>query len=100
MADALNALELPGVRFESATSTPVSIPGKSSSPKHMDKEINGVRLIVTDNEIFEPVRTGIEVVKAAFKATPEPDRAEFFRERGFDRLAGTSRLRESITGAQ
>ncbi|MFV1980093.1 MAG: exo-beta-N-acetylmuramidase NamZ domain-containing protein [Rhodothermia bacterium] len=100
VADTLNALNLPGVRFEAATFTPVSIPGKSSNPKHEGIELGGVRLIVTDYRSYEPVRTGIEVVKAAFRATPESEQAGFFRKRGFDRLAGTSTLRESITGGR
>jgi len=100
VADTLNNLGLPGVRFEGATFTPVSIPGKSSNPKHEGIELGGVRIVVTDIQSYEPVRTGIEVVKAAFKATPESDQAGFFRERGFDRLAGTSALRESITATR
>jgi len=100
MAAALNDLGLPGVRFEAATFTPVSIPGKSSNPKHEGTELDGVRIVVTDIRSYEPVRTGIEVVRAAFRATPEPDQAGFFRERGFDRLAGTSTLRESITASR
>lgn len=100
VAEALNALNLPGVRFEAATFTPVSIPGKSSHPKHKDVELHGVQIVVTDHRAYEPVRTGVEVVKAAYRATPQPDQASFFNERGFDRLAGTSTLRESITSGQ
>jgi len=100
VAGALNALRLPGVRFEAATFTPVSIAGKSSNPKHEGTELGGVRIIVTDIRSYEPVRTGIEMVKAAFRATPQSELAKFFNERGFDRLAGTSALRDSITASR
>jgi uncharacterized protein YbbC (DUF1343 family) len=100
MADALNVLDLPGVRFEAAVFTPVSIPGKSSKPKHQNTELGGVRLILSDIDSYEPVRTGIEVVRAAFNATPQDEREDFFNERWFDLLAGTSTLRADITSGR
>lgn len=96
MAERLNGLGLAGVRFEPATFTPVSIPGKASNPKHKGVEISGVRIEVTDYRAYEPVKTGIEVVKAALAVTPEDERDDFFNDRWFDLLAGTSDLRQSI----
>lgn len=96
MAEQLNTEGLPGVRFEPTQFVPESIPGMASNPKHQGVAINGVRVVLTDAGVFEPVRTGFEMVRAALEATPEADRPTFFKERWFDLLAGTSEVRERI----
>jgi hypothetical protein len=54
---------------------------------------------VTDYHVYEPVETGIEVVRAALVATPSAERDDFFNERWFDLLAGTSELRRTISSS-
>ncbi len=100
MADSLNAIGLPGVRFRSVTFTPMSIAGMASNPKHEGVPLSGVRLEVTNYSSYEPVRTGIAVVRAAYWATPAEARADFFNERWFDLLAGSSSIRESLVATQ
>ncbi|MDX2034819.1 MAG: DUF1343 domain-containing protein [Blastocatellia bacterium] len=54
LAEALNAANLPGVRF-----VPVRFTPKSSV--HQGVECGGVNLIITEREAFEPVATGVEM---------------------------------------
>ncbi len=92
IAAGLNALGLPGIRFEPATFIP-GLPDSSVEVKLKGQRCSGIELVVTDREVFESVRTGLEVV-AAFRR----DNPEEFRWRGahFDRLVGVSWLREGI----
>jgi beta-N-acetylhexosaminidase len=92
IAAGLNALGLPGIRFQPTTFTP-GLPDFSVEVKLKGQPCSGIELVVTDREIFESVRTGLEVV-AAFRR----DNREEFRWRGahFDRLAGVGWLREGI----
>ena len=89
LAERLNALQLPGVRFRPSWFTP-------SFSKHAEKVCGGVQLHVTDRTAFRPVRTGIAVLKALHDQHPKdfhflPGDPPFF-----DRLAGVSWLREAI----
>jgi len=72
----------------------------ASNPKHEGVPLSGVRLEVTNYASYEPVRTGIAVVRAAYWATPAEARADFFNERWFDLLAGSSSIRESLVATQ
>ncbi len=92
IAAGLNALELPGVRFEPTTFTP-GLPGTSVEVKHKGQLCSGIELVVTDRAAFESVRAGLEVV-ASFRR----DNPGEFRWRGahFDRLAGVGWVREGI----
>ncbi len=92
-ADSLNAKGLAGVRFEAIVFTPESIPGMASHPKLEGQTLGGIRHILTDEQAFRLVETGIHVLdvfrKQAASNTPEElvDRPE-----GMARLAGTQRL--------
>ncbi len=92
-ADSLNAEGLPGVRFESTAFTPVSIPGKSTRPKHQDQRCNGVRILVTNRDILQPVATGVAILVSARNQNPEKFE---FRRSHLDRLWGNQRLRSNI----
>lgn len=63
-AATLNALKLPGVRFEPVRFTP-------AGRKMKGEECGGVRLAVTDREAFQPVRTGMHMLKTAQTLYPE-----------------------------
>lgn len=95
LAAKLNRQGLSGVRFEPVKFTPVCMPGKSSSPKYMDREVHGVRIAITDYQSVQPVETGVAVVSALYGALPPRERKDFFRK-GFNDLAGSSRLQRSI----
>lgn len=96
LAERLNDKHLPGVKFESVLFTPRSIPGMSTSPKFLDREIAGVRIIVTNSHAFRPVKTGIHLLCALYGMLSKEECGSFFQQRGFDELAGTKSLRISI----
>ncbi|WHM39487.1 DUF1343 domain-containing protein [Streptomyces sp. BPTC-684] len=60
-AAAVNALELPGVRFREAYFTP-------AFSKFQGKTVGGVQLHVHDRESYDPVRTGVALLVTAKKA--------------------------------
>lgn len=85
----LEAYDFPGVRFEAVTFTPRN-PGDGQYP---DQEVRGVRFVTTDRERYDPAVAGVAAVVEVQRL--HPDRLTF-RERHFDRLAGTSRVREQV----
>jgi uncharacterized protein YbbC (DUF1343 family)/CubicO group peptidase (beta-lactamase class C family) len=63
LAAALNAANLPGVRF-------VPVRYKPTTSVHKDADCGGVNLIITNREVFEPVLTGFELVAQLHKLYP------------------------------
>ena len=70
--------------------------------KHAGKACGGVQIHVIDRSVFEPVITGIAIVKTAyelyrkeFRWKDPPYEYEYDRN-PFDIIAGTSQLREAI----
>jgi uncharacterized protein YbbC (DUF1343 family) len=70
--------------------------------KHGGKACGGVQIHVTDRNVFEPVQTGVAIVKTAYDMYPDdfrwkdpPYEYEYTRN-PFDVIAGTTRLREQI----
>jgi uncharacterized protein YbbC (DUF1343 family)/CubicO group peptidase (beta-lactamase class C family) len=59
-AAAMNATNLPGVRF-------VPVRFKPDASTHKGVECGGVNLIITDRQTFEPVLTGLELAAQLFK---------------------------------
>lgn len=84
----MNAMELPGVRFER-----VDIQVDSAAARYPGQVIPGVRLVATDRDEYRPVRTGILLIDAIYRL--HSDELEW-RISHFDRLAGTDRLRLAI----
>lgn len=93
LADALNALDLPGVRFRPTAFTP-------SFSKHEGKACGGVQVHVIDREAFQPFRTGLAVVKALHDLYPDAFRFQSDAPGAtagfFDKLAGNAWLRQAI----
>ena len=93
----LNERELPGVYFRSCIFRP-------TFQKHAGVSCGGVQVHVLDREKFEPVLTGITLVKVAYDLYPEKFRwkeppYEYVYDRNpFDVIAGTSKIREAIEG--
>jgi uncharacterized protein YbbC (DUF1343 family) len=96
LADRLNRKNLPGARFESVTFTPKSIPGMSSSPKYQEQEISGIKIIITDQHSYQPVETAVHLICAVYGSLGNSDRERFFKDAGFDHLAGTHSLRLAV----
>jgi uncharacterized protein YbbC (DUF1343 family) len=95
LAERLNAISLPGVRFRAHYFMP-------AFQKHANKVCGGVELHVTNRAIFEPFRTGLWCVKVARDIDPEQfdwrrETYEFVSDRlAIDLLAGSARYRELV----
>ena len=90
LAARLNALGLPGLRFEPTAFTP-------TSSKHQSRPCHGVEIVLTDRARLEPFRTGVAIVNELFQTY----RVEFeWRPAHFDRLCGTATIRRAITARQ
>ena len=96
IAEQLNCRNLPGVRFEAVLFTPRSIPGMSSCPKYQNREIPGIKIEIVDYHVYQPVETGIHLLCALYGSLGKGEREHFFRQKGFDELAGSDSLREAI----
>lgn len=94
----LNAIGLPGVKFEPVTYTPRSIPGVAASPRFAGKSINGVRVVATDIARIEPLEVGVHVLSAlvAEARAKKVDRL-FPKLAMFNAIAGTKRLHSMLT---
>lgn len=62
LAGMLNRQNLPGVEFEETVYTPRSIEGMATDPKFQDQACGGVRLKITDREVFQPIHTGAVLI--------------------------------------
>jgi uncharacterized protein YbbC (DUF1343 family) len=87
LADRLNALNLPAMRFEPVRFTP-------TSSKYQDRECHGVRILGTDRDRLEPYYSGVRIVTEISRMYP--DQFEW-KAAHFDRLCGTSKIRDAIT---
>ena len=94
-ADRLNEFELAGVYFRACVFVP-------TFQKHGGKACGGVQIHVTDRNLFEPVITGVAIVKTAcemygekFRWKDPPYEYEYDRN-PFDVIAGTSAVRAAI----
>ncbi|MBX7245278.1 MAG: DUF1343 domain-containing protein [Candidatus Sumerlaeaceae bacterium] len=62
-ADRLTSLSLPGVQFLPSTFTP-------TSSVYSGQVCKGVVVVVTDRDVFQPIRTGMYMMKEAYVAYP------------------------------
>ncbi len=96
LAERLNGLGLPGVRFEPAILAPAPTDAVPDPP-YGDQEIGGVRIVPLD-PTFLPFETGVHLLVEALRhaeergAGPILDRPDFL-----DLLAGTDELRLGLT---
>lgn len=87
IATALNAEQLPGVRFDSTSRT------IAEGQKWGGETIPMIEIQVTDREKVEPVSVGVHLLQAIYSR----HRKDWeWRTSHFDRLAGTSALREAL----
>ncbi|MBS4176437.1 exo-beta-N-acetylmuramidase NamZ family protein [Lederbergia citrea] len=85
LAKKLNALNLPGVTFRSASFTP-------TFSKHSGKLSHGVQIHITDRDAYQPVETGLHIVKTIQDLYPESFSLTAF----FDNLIGNGWIRQGI----
>ncbi|MBH0170991.1 exo-beta-N-acetylmuramidase NamZ family protein [Fictibacillus sp. 18YEL24] len=92
LAEKLNKEALPGVTFRAASFIP-------ASSKHAGKLSHGVEIHVKDEKLFQPVLTGITLVKAIHDLYPNDFAFRAEDSRGisfFDLLTGNGWVREYI----
>jgi Uncharacterized protein conserved in bacteria len=83
-----------GVEFEAITFFPSSITSPSNPPKYVGERCEGVFINVTNQKLFEPVKTGIALLISVAKLYPE---FSFTKKNFIDKLAGTDKLRLMIS---
>ena len=94
-AAALNGLDFPGVYFRACLFMP-------TFQKHAGRACGGVQIHVTNRAAFDPVLTGVAIVKTAFDMYgddfrwKEPPYEYVYDQNPFDVISGTSQLRELI----
>ena len=84
---------LPGVRFSAVHFTPRN-PGDR---KYADTLLPGIRLTLLDAGSYDPTAAAVTLLSVIHEIHPDQIG---FNPRGFDRLAGTSTLREAIERGQ
>jgi uncharacterized protein YbbC (DUF1343 family) len=93
-AEALAALDLPGVAVREAYFNP-------TFSKHQGVACGGVQVHLTDPGAVDPMRLGVEMLVAARALYPEfawrKDSWDAARPYWIDKLTGSTRLREQIT---
>lgn len=92
LAAQLNHLDMPGVQFRSAYFTPVY-------SKHAGDLSGGVQIHVTNREAYQPVKTGLALVKTIHDMYPEDFAFRAEDSEGvsyFDLLIGNGWVREEI----
>ncbi|MHC4241517.1 MAG: DUF1343 domain-containing protein, partial [Planctomycetota bacterium] len=82
----LNKLNLPGMRFEPVSFTP-------TSSKYQDQRCNGVRIIISERDRLEPYFSGIRIINEIHRMYPQDFQ---WKVKHFDRLCGTSKIRDAI----
>lgn len=95
LTDALVSLELPGVKFR-------AINFKPTFQKHADTVCGGVFVHVSDRSVFEPVFTGIAMVKTIYDLYTDefkwknPPYEYVYDLNPFDVISGTDKIRKFI----
>jgi uncharacterized protein YbbC (DUF1343 family)/CubicO group peptidase (beta-lactamase class C family) len=88
LAEALNARALPGIRFYPIAFTP-------SSSKYAGDVCQGVFLMITNREVLQPVRMGLEIAAALWKL-----HGEKYRTENTDRLLGSRDSLERVRAGE
>ena len=90
----MNKMKLPGVQFESIQFKPQHLPGIANHPKYEGEKCQGIEIILTDQNLFQSVRTGITLLVILKKLYP--DRVEIKNEQ-LNRLMGSDLLSRGLT---
>jgi uncharacterized protein YbbC (DUF1343 family) len=87
VAREMNAMKLPGVRFEART-----VPVRAGE-KHGGKTIPMIRLHVTDRNTFQPATAAVWLMRVIYRRHPKQWR---WQANGIEQLAGTAQLRRAV----
>jgi uncharacterized protein YbbC (DUF1343 family) len=91
VAATMNALDLPGVRFESVT---LSV--QATAGKYPGEVIRAVRFRITDRQTYRPVRTALLLIDEIRRQHPD----RFAWTGTIDRLTGSDRVRHAVEGGR
>lgn len=89
VAAAMNAMALPGIRFDAVT-----MPVEATAAKFPGQTIPAIRFAVTDREAYRPVRTSLLLIGEIRRRHPR----DFAWSRTIDRLTGSDKVRLAIEG--
>src|SRR5687768_11767755 len=94
VADSMNAMALPGVRFEATRFT-----SARGAAKYPGQTVPAVRFVITDREAYRPVDVTLRFLALVRRIHPKQFRW-LERGAGVDRLAGTDAVRKAIEANQ
>ena len=90
----LNSKNIEGVKFLKTSFSPRSIKGKSSNPKYIDEYCNGIKIIILNKEIINPLKITLLLLDAVKKE--HPNNFKITSSTFFDKLYGNDELRRCI----
>ncbi len=78
---------IPGLGAKRTSFTPEPIPGKAINPKHEGKLCRGYQLEITDLNAFDPVKSGLQLIRQLIKQTEDSEIKPYLYK-----LAGTKKI--------
>ena len=90
LSNTLNNLKLKGVRFEPIDFISSSSPG-SKWPKYENEVCRGCKIIITDSEIYNPIKTATKIIFEISELYP--NKFKFLKTNFIDKLYGSKKLR-------
>jgi uncharacterized protein YbbC (DUF1343 family) len=87
VAAAMNAMGLPGIRFE-----PITMAVAATAAKFPGQTLPGIRFDITDRQTYRPVRTALLLIEEIRRQ----HRADFAWGKTIDRLTGSDKVRLAI----
>jgi uncharacterized protein YbbC (DUF1343 family) len=91
VASAMNAMRLPGIRFE-----PITMPVAPTAAKFKGQTIPAIRFAITDRQAYRPVRTSLLLIDEIRRQHP----SDFAWGPTIDRLTGSDKVRLGIDGGR
>ena len=85
-----------GLRLIPGQTTPTERPGKSSSPKWKDVQINSVSIEITEPKNVQPVSAGLELISRMYSSSTDSVQKGLFNEKWILLLGGNADLSELI----
>lgn len=106
LADRLNTVGLPGVRFDPvifAPEAPIDGEAAGPQPQYAGQDLPGVRLLILDGDTARPFEAGVYLLHAVLEqaaglAAPPPDAATVIdRPEFLDLLTGSAEVRRALS---
>ena len=93
----LNIDETTGIKLSPTEFIPIELSGKAVNPKFEGEKCFGIRIKVTDKTKFSAIDFGLNLIYVLYKLYPNKFE---FREKHFDLLAGTNKIRLAIENGE